>query len=352
MLLRLANDFITNKNVKVNIIVINSQKDLENEFRKIGAHLFYIRENFFHIKNWFKIITTCLSSDVIVGWMYHGNVLAFALSRITFKPFIQNIRQSLSTYKDHKFRSIAIMKLDGLISFFSKKIIFNSELSMKQHHEILKYNKLHSLVIPNGFQISNTELSAEKIIEYRNKLGLKSNDLIILHVARYHSDKDQATLIKSAVDFLNNSHDAHFILVGTGLTNDNNELTSLIPAHHRDKFHFLGERYDLDRIFPCADIFTLCSRAEAFPNVLAEAMSYGVYPISTAVGDAAVILSDYGQIVPVNDTKSLSQSWVNYLNTDKVHIKKKSEQMKKSIRERYDISQIATRYFNSFIGRE
>ena len=44
------------------------------------------------------------------------------------------------------------------------------------------------------------------------------------------------------------------------------------------------------------------SYGEGFPNVIAEAMLYGTFPIATDVGDTKSIIESFGETVPKNTT--------------------------------------------------
>ena len=119
-------------------------------------------------------------------------------------------------------------------------------------------------------------------------------------------------------------HDAVFLIIGRNVTVDNEsirewlktyELDSWVvsakdaEATHRKAILLLGERSDVDTLYPVMDLCTLTSISEASPNVLAEAMSSGVPCVSTDVGEAAHILGDTGAIVPPGDAAQLAHEW-------------------------------------------
>ena len=73
-----------------------------------------------------------------------------------------------------------------------------------------------------------------------------------------------------------------------------------------DSVTLIGPRDDIHHIIPLFDFLVLSSISEAFPNVLIEAMSCGVPPITTDVGDCRLIVDDLGFICPPSDSYALS----------------------------------------------
>ena len=63
------------------------------------------------------------------------------------------------------------------------------------------------------------------------------------------------------------------------------------------RIRLLGERPDLETLYPAFDIATLSSAfGEAFPNVVGEAMACAVPCVATDIGDIAAVIGDCGVV--------------------------------------------------------
>lgn len=253
-----------------------------------------------------------IQPDIIQGWMYHGNLAAqiacyFLSEKI---PVIWNIQHSMYSLSYEKRMSRYVIRLGAMLSQFASNIVFVSKTG-KVQHEAIGYSSNNSCVIPNSSDPSQFLPSTEARLAVRSELGLSQNVLLIGQIARYHPMKDHANFLQAAALLAKNHPILHFLLVGKEVEKENQDLYQIIHALGiSDQVHLLGERRDIPRIMAALDIVSSASAyGEAFPLILAEAMSCGVPCVVTDVGDSGWIVSNTGRVVPPRNSEALANAW-------------------------------------------
>lgn len=169
-------------------------------------------------------------------------------------------------------------------------------------------------MIPNGYDTERFAPSDVFHSRVRSELGVSSDQLLIGHVGRWNSSKDPLNFVK-AIGLLKkrgliNNKEVKALMVGRGV--DPQYQPTLADTLKQydcgDLFIFTGERRDVNELLAGLDLFCLSSRDEAFPNVLAEAMSTAVPCITTDVGDARWIVGETGWVVQKEDSVSLAEA--------------------------------------------
>ena len=128
-------------------------------------------------------------------------------------------------------------------------------------------------------------------------------------VARWDPQKDHANLLAAAARLARGGRDFRCVLVGRGMERNNHTLWQLISALGlAGKLILLGARNDIPDVMNAIDLHVLSSQAEAFPNVVAEAMACGTPCVVTGVGDASFIVGDAGWVVPPRDLNALADT--------------------------------------------
>lgn len=183
--------------------------------------------------------------------------------------------QKASLYKRFYFR---IMRM--LLSIFATDRIAVSQTCIPS-----MFNDTDTVdVIPCGLSFS------KKYSLSKSDFGLKDNELIILHVGRFVSQKNHRFILDVANSLKNiePSFQFKFLLIGDG------ELKLEIERlADPEVFLFLGIRNDVyDVMSDVADIFVLPSQFEGLGLVAVESQAAGVYTLVSDVVPSDIVVSN------------------------------------------------------------
>jgi len=287
-------------------------------------------------------IAAKFNPDIVQGWMYHGDLAADTIARShspTLLPVVWNIRHSLNETNREKFLTRQIINAHKRRSKNVDAIIYNSRTSREQHCNLGLSDK-KSIVIPNGFLDHGTRQALT-----REDMGIPDNSFVIGHVARLHPMKNQTGFLKLAVELAQANSGFFTIMCGKDVCVHNKDLLALIPEDLRSRFLLLGERNDVQQLYPLMD--TLCSSSlwgEAFPNVLGEAMHAGVPCIATDIGDCKYIIDDTGIVVPANSPQSLKLAIEEVLNKTAQQRQRLGQLARSRIRDHFSIAKNVSSY--------
>jgi glycosyltransferase involved in cell wall biosynthesis len=188
------------------------------------------------------------------------------------------------------------------------------------------------VVVPNGYDLSLFTNSSQSRLAFRKEIGLDDSVPLIGIVARWHPDKDHRTFLQSLEIVLQSFPKTRVLLVGSGMEANNEELVELLDEYEvREECLLLGQRNDIPALMNAIDLHVLSSSTEAFPNVLAEAMSCGTPCVSTDVGDAKEIVGDTGWVVPRRAPVELAEALIDAVGS---LYSPSFEERRKSARER------------------
>jgi len=104
---------------------------------------------------------------------------------------------------------------------------------------------------------------------------------------------------------------------------------------------FLGERTDLDEIFPLMDVFVLASHREGFPRTIVEAMASSRPTIATNIRgcNEAIDNNENGILIKLKDSSSLSNAIITLLKNPSLS-NKLSKNARKKAEEEFDENKI------------
>ena len=240
-------------------------------------------------------------------WLYHADLLGLLAGKLTRVPFIAwNVRCSNMDMGHYSRVSLAVLRLLTVLSPLPDAVLVNSH-SGRSFHEELGYTPKRWKLFHNGFDTFSFRPNRKVRSEFRRRLGVSKDVILIGLVARYDPMKDHKNLIEAAYILLNDHPEVHFVLAGHGVDNSNRSMAQAIARSGSGaNFHLLGERDDVPHLMAALDIATSSSCSEGFPNTVGEAMACGVPCVVTDVGDSALLVGNAGKVVPPKDPLSLA----------------------------------------------
>ncbi len=285
-----------------------------------------------------------LRPHVAHGWMYHGN-LAVSLAGAGV-PTLFSIHHSLHALRHEKASIRILVRLGSRLAKRRsvKRVIYVSRAS-RHHHEQHGYPSGKSVVIANGFESSDFYPNDTLRRQLRAQLGWATDEVIIGSFGRFAPVKDHALLLNAFAIARRDVPELRLLLAGSGVTEENVQLGQLLEKYQvGDSVRLLGHRNDMNALYNTIDAYVLSSRSESFPNVLGEAALCCVPTISTAVGDAAALVGDPMDIVPVADVKALAARIVANASMSSSERCRRGELQRVRIAKEFGLGEIAKRY--------
>ena len=247
--------------------------------------------------------------DVVQTWMYHSDLIGGVVARLAGVRNVHwGVHNSVLVPGQNARSTILVARLCARLSHIVPRTIICCARKAAEVHAALGYDTSAMRVVPNGYDLTMFCPDAPQRAAVRAELGV-GETVLMGFVARFDPAKDHSNLLH-ALSILNRRGACpRCLLVGSGMDDSNNALVALIDELQLGgRVSLLGRRGDIPAIMNALDFHILSSSAEAFPNVIAEAMACGTPCISTDVGDAGDIVGDSGWIVPARDPKALAHA--------------------------------------------
>lgn len=245
---------------------------------------------------------------VVQTWMYHADLVGGIVARLAgIEAVCWGLHTSTVEPATLGRPTYYVARQCARLSrFIPRRIISCSEEGARRHAAI-GYSPERLTVIHNGYDIQRFSMDGVERRRIRIEWGLESDEIAIGTVARFDPLKDHANLFAAMQRLQHANRKVVWVLVGSGMTDQNATVRAMLrEAGVSCRILLLGSRPDVPRVMNGLDIHVLSSRIEGFPNVLAEAMACGTPCVTTAVGDAAIIVGDTGWVVPTRDSAALA----------------------------------------------
>lgn len=290
---------------------------------------------------------------ILQTWMYHADLLGGVVGKMLFRlPVVWNIRHSDPSRGDNDWMTLKVAALCGQLSKWVPDRIICCAHSSRALHVGIGYAEAKMRVIPNGFDLEAYRPSPGAAAACFDRFGIPVGPDLISLIARYHPQKDHPNFISAAKICSERFPEALFALCGDDITPANEALISLIrQAGIQQRTFLLGRRTpaEIALIMSRSSLVTSSSSAEAFPNVVGEAMACGAICVATDVGDSARIIGDTGLVVPAQSPEQLASAWTTVLDMDKNTRADLGRAARRRVESTFGLSSIVSQYESLYL---
>jgi glycosyltransferase involved in cell wall biosynthesis len=244
---------------------------LRRILRKTGAEVWHSQVNF-------SLLQQCLLS------IFSG--LKFMVTERNCYP----LKGSALTRRKLQFR---------FLKLFGTHYSGNSIEVSKHLSKLLNYPLSKIPVIPNGIEVLS--YNQERRDELRTQLQLRQDQFVIGYVARFAANKGQLKMLEVFKELVDRYQDKVFLVfIGIGpLKETAEQKAKTLGIDHQIKF--LGLVHPVSEYYAVFECTALLSDYEGMPNVVIEAMSYGLPVIANPVGNVTELFSTGGGVVNLSD---------------------------------------------------
>lgn len=294
--------------------LIQKEGELDNEIKRLGGTINKIE--FINKKQYYEEMLRFLekSEYKIIHIHTQGNMeLILKAGRQANIPcriiHSHNSRQDLP-----KFIKILNLKRDLQISRYATDFFACSSDAAKW---LFPFDYKKAKIIYNAININNFKFELNERVNLRNELGIKTNEKVVIEVGRFAKQKNHNKFVKIAEQIIKKDDNVRFILVGKGPLEEKIKKV-VYKKNMTEKFIFLGNRSDVNKILMAADLFLFPSLHEGLGIVLVEAQFSGLKCItSNNVPDEADIGLGLMKKIDINKSdKYWSEMVLRELNND------------------------------------
>ena len=136
--------------------------------------------------------------------------------------------------------------------------------------------------------------------QLKAEFNIPADHKIVVHVGRFHPQKNHVKLVSIAETFLAENDKVCFVLVGSGELKE--QIEELVKTKGLDNnFRFAGVRDDVPRIMKASDVLLFPSAWEGLGGVIQEAIAAGLPMVASRLAPIQEVLEICGsaELIPV-----------------------------------------------------
>jgi len=283
-----------------------------------------------------------LNADIVHSYLFAPDIASRLAGRLARTELIIGSERS-ANYLVGKRQKIAYRLTRACVDV----IIANSKTGAQFNSKMFGHPASDYRVVYNG--VDTERFRSRNKVSIRNELGISTESRIIGIIATLKEVKNHSMILHAFKRVLDSFPDTQLLLVGRqlygnmmGTVEYHTRVENLIDELGiRQRCTFLGNRDDVELIYPACDITVLSSLHEGTPNVLLESMACGIPVVATNVCDNSYVVKDgdVGFLVEVGDIESMADRIQVLLGNDTLR-QEMGEKAQKWVQEEFSIQQL------------
>jgi glycosyltransferase involved in cell wall biosynthesis len=252
-----------------------------------------------------------LRPDIVHTHNPKPGVYGRVAARLAGVPIVVNTVHGLyATPDDPILRRTLVYGLERTVSVCSQTELVQNEEDLATLAR-LRVPARKLVLLGNGIDMDRFgPRPADAVAAARRSMGVAEGKILVGMVGRLVWEKGFAELFEAARRLAASCPEVAIVIVGPGDPAKSNALSEadLRSASEIGNISFLGERKDVEDLYPGMDLFVLPSYREGFPRAAMEAAACGVPVVATDIRGCRQVVDHgtTGLLVPARDGAALA----------------------------------------------
>lgn len=250
-----------------------------------------------------------LQADIVHGYLFDAEIATRLAGRLAGTRLIANCERN-TNYTFKRIHRIAYRLTRPLVNLYVANSTAGATFNQKElGNKASIYYTVHNGVDTERFKPRDRR-------DAQSALGIDEGLFVVGMFGSFKEQKNHKLLFEAARRLIDQRPDTRLLLVGDelaggmhGSTEYKQEMLELSRRLDLERFCiFVGNRRDVEKLYPACDVTALPSLFEGTPNVALESMACGVPVVATNVSDNAYVIRDgeTGFVVPLGDVEAFA----------------------------------------------